>query len=137
VNILDENIPRPQRELLESWRIRVKQIGVNVGRRGMQDEEIIRFLKERRRSTFFSRDSDFHSRRLCHAHYGIVHLAIHISEVAIFVRRLLRHPDFNTYSKRMGKVIRVSSAGISFWQMGENLERRVTWSPESMELRRR
>lgn len=127
MNILDENIPRPQRELLQGWRIPVRQIGFNVGRQGMQDEEIVPFLIKQRRSTFFSRDDDFYSRRLCHAHYGIVHLAVHISEAAIFVRRLLRHPDFDTHSKRAGRVLRVSSGGISIWQINENLERRVGW----------
>jgi hypothetical protein len=130
VNILDENIPRPQRELLEGWRIPVKQIGFNVGRRGIQDDEIIPFLIRQRRSTFFTRDDDFYSRRLCHVGYGIVYLAVHISEAAIFVRRLLRHQDFNTYSKRVGRVVRVSSGGISFWQINENRERRAEWNPE-------
>jgi hypothetical protein len=130
VNILDENIPRPQRELLEGWRIPVKQIGFNVGRRGMQDEEIIPFLVKQRRPTFFTRDDDFYGRRLCHARYGIVYLAVHISEAAIFVRRLLRHQEFNAYSKRVGRVVRVSSGGISFWQINENRERRVDWKPE-------
>jgi hypothetical protein len=96
----------------------------------MQDEQIIPFLIKQRRCTFFSRDDDFYSRRLCHAHYGIVHLAVHISEAAIFVRRVLRHQDFNTSSKRVGRVLRVSSGGISFWQINENRERRVSWKPE-------
>ena len=130
MNILDENIPRPQRELLEGWRIPVKQVGFNVGRRGIQDEEIIPFLIKQRKSTFFTRDGDFYGRRLCHASYGIVYLSVHISEAAIFVRRLLRHHDFNTYSRRLGRVMRVSSVGISFWQLNENRERRVGWKPE-------
>ncbi len=41
MNILDENIPKNQRQLLESWRIRIRQIGFNIGQRGMQDAEII------------------------------------------------------------------------------------------------
>lgn len=45
MNILDENIPKQQRQLLESWRIRTQQIGFNVGRCGMQDDEIIIFLE--------------------------------------------------------------------------------------------
>jgi len=34
MNILDENIPKPQRELLEGRRISVRQGGVNIGRKG-------------------------------------------------------------------------------------------------------
>jgi hypothetical protein len=59
VNILDENIPKNQRQLLETWRIHVRQIGFNIGQRGMQDEEIIPFLLQRRHSTFFTRDEVF------------------------------------------------------------------------------
>ena len=42
MNILDENIPEDQRQLLRGWRIRARHIGLEVGRPGMQDEEIIR-----------------------------------------------------------------------------------------------
>jgi hypothetical protein len=31
VNILDENIPEHQRQILQKWRIRVYQIGYDVG----------------------------------------------------------------------------------------------------------
>jgi hypothetical protein len=127
VNILDENITRNQRELLEGWRISLRQIGYNIGQRGMQDDAIIPFLIKRRRNTFFTRDADFYDRRLCHAHYGIVHLAVHINETANFVRRLLRHPEFRTQASRLGKVIRVSSAGISYWQVDEARELRIGW----------
>ena len=106
MNLLDENIPKSQRQLLETWRQRVYQIGVNVGRRGMQDDEIIPLLLRVRRPTFFTRDGDFYSRKLCHAKYGLVYLAVEKYEVAAFVRRLLRHPEFDTQAKRMGSVIR-------------------------------
>lgn len=43
MNILDENIPKPQRELLEGWGVKVKQIGVNVGHKGILDDETSRF----------------------------------------------------------------------------------------------
>ena len=44
MNILDENVPESQRQLLRSWRIRVSQIGDDVGRKGMKDEAIIPLL---------------------------------------------------------------------------------------------
>jgi len=44
VNILDENIPRHQRQILRSQRIRVRQIGYDVRRKGMKDDEIIPWL---------------------------------------------------------------------------------------------
>lgn len=39
MNILDENIPEGQRQLLRSWRIQTKQIVHDIGRQGMKDEE--------------------------------------------------------------------------------------------------
>ena len=66
MNVLDEDIPKGQRLLLESWRVRVQQIGVHIGRRGMADEAITPMLLRRRRPTFFTRDEGFYesTRRL-------------------------------------------------------------------------
>lgn len=127
MNILDENIPKPQRELLEARRLAVRQIGVNIGRKGLLDEAIIPLLLRLRYPTFFSRDSDFYKRELCHSAYCIVHLSVEKSEAALFVRRLLRHHDFKTQARRMGKVIRVSRAGISFWRRHQSREEHVEW----------
>ena len=127
MNILDENIPKPQRELLTSWRIAVRQIGVNIGRKGMLDEEIVPLLQHLRHPTFFTRDADFYKRHLCHAGYGLVYLSVEKSEAALFVRRLLRHPNFKTQAKRMGKVIRISHMGISFWQRHQSREQHIRW----------
>jgi hypothetical protein len=43
VNILDENIPEHQRQKLKDW-CRVYQIGDDIGRKGIKDDEIITFL---------------------------------------------------------------------------------------------
>ena len=72
MNILDENITESQRQLLRSWRIRVRQIGVDVSRKGIQDDEILPFLLTRRRPTFFTRDMGFYTRTFCHARYCLV-----------------------------------------------------------------
>ncbi len=127
MNILDENIPANQRQLLESWRVHVRQIGFSVGRRGMQDEELIPFLLGQRRPTFFTRDVDFYDRQLCHARYCLVYLDVDKNEMAAFVRRLLRHPACNTQAKRMGHVIRVSSAGLSIWRLHATKELALQW----------
>lgn len=127
MNILDENIPANQRQLLESWRVHVRQIGFSVGRRGMQDEELIPSLLGQRRPTFFTRDVDFYDRQLCHARYCLVYLDVDKNEVAAFVRRLLRHPACNTQAKRIGHVIRVSSAGLSIWRLHATKELALQW----------
>ena len=107
MNILDENIIENQRQLLRRWRIAVRHLGYDVGRQGMQDEEIIPFLHPLRRPTFFTRDLDFYASRLCHRRYCL---------------------ECNTVAKRMGAVIRVSHVGLSIWRLHAAQERHVEWA---------
>lgn len=127
MNILDENVPANQRQLLEHWHIRVRQIGYNVGRRGMQDDEVIALLLRERRPTFFTRDEDFYERKLCHRRYCLVYLAVDKNEVAAFIRRFLRHPVVDTLPKRLGSVIRVSRAGLAMWRIRASRPITVVW----------
>jgi hypothetical protein len=53
MNILDENIPEDQRSQLLTWGISIHQVGFDVGRKGMKDEEIIPFLHTLRDTSFF------------------------------------------------------------------------------------
>ena len=115
--ILDENIPRNQRELLISWRISIRQIGYDTGRKGIQDDEIIPLLHQLRRPSFFTRDADFFNRQLCHQGYCLVYLDVDKYEAALFIRRILRHPELNTQVKRMGTVIRIAHKGISYYRL--------------------
>lgn len=127
MNILDENILSDQRRLLKSWRIAVHQIGYDLGRKGMQDDAIVPLLHQLKSPTFFTRDGDFYDRTLCHAHYCLVQLKVEKYEVANFIRRLLRQPQFNTYAKRKGTVIRVSHGGILLWNLHAEAERWIEW----------
>ncbi len=127
MNILDENISKNQRQLLESWRISIRQIGVNIGHRGMKDREIIPLLQQTRRPTFFTRDDDFFKPQLCHARYGLVYLDVEKYESAIFIRRLLKHLEFNTQARRMGNVIRVSQSGLACWRLHVRDEIHFEW----------
>lgn len=127
MNVLDENISESQRQLLRSWRIRVRQIGYEVGRQGMKDEEIIPLLHHIDPVTFFTRDIGFYHRDLCHPSYCLVCLATGQYEAASFIRRFLRHPAFGTQAKRMGKVIRVTHSGIRIWQLHAEKEEELMW----------
>jgi hypothetical protein len=127
VNILDENIPEDQYQLLRRRRISIRQIGRDVGRKGMIDEEIIPYLRSLRRPTFFTRDFDFYRRDLCHERYSLVCLGIRLTEVADYVDRLLRHREFNTQAKRMGAVIGVTPTGISVWRRRAARLARLPW----------
>ena len=128
MNILDENIIENQCQLLRSWRIQFHQIGYSVGQSGMQDKQIISLLHSLRRSTFFTRDDDFYNRKLCHAGYCLVYLAVRKDEAAVFVRRLLRHKEFNTTAKRMGTVIRVTHSGGTVWRAGDDDQIYFGWT---------
>jgi hypothetical protein len=93
----------------------------------MKDEEIIRLLLQLRSPTFFTLDFDFYQRNLCHTKYCLVCMDIEQNKTALFVRRLLRHKEFNTKAKRMGKVIRLSSVGLSVWQLHAERETHFDW----------
>ncbi len=127
MNILDENIIDNQRRQLLNWRILIRQIGYETGRKGMKDHEIIPFLHQLNQPTFFSRDDDFYKRKLCHAGYCLVYLDVRKEDVAVFVRRVLRHTAFKTKVKRMGKVIRASHVGLSIWNLHAEKEERLSW----------
>ncbi|MBE2232436.1 MAG: hypothetical protein IAE85_02990 [Anaerolinea sp.] len=127
MNVLDENIPRLQWYTLKSRRIAMRQIGYEAGRSGMQDEEIIPLLLSLRRPTFFTLDKDFYRPRLCHARYSLVWLDILQLEIATFIPRFLRHPEFDTEAKRMGMVIHVSHTGSWFWRLHGQKETHIDW----------
>lgn len=127
MNILDENINASQRQQLRSWRIPVRQIGVDLERSGIKDEEIIPFLYQLRRPTLFTRDLDFYRPTLRHLRYCLVCLTVERYEVAVFVRRFLQHPTFDTQAKRMGTVVRVSQTGLTIWRMYAAEEDHINW----------
>jgi hypothetical protein len=126
MNILDENIRADQRELLRRYRIAIRQIGHDVSQKGIKDAAIVPFLHQQRRPTFFTRDRGFYDGRLCNPAYCLVWLDVDKREVADFIRRTLRHPLLNTQAKRMGTVVRVSSADLHVWRR-HNTEERVNW----------
>jgi hypothetical protein len=130
VNVLDENILEGQRQLLRSWRVSVRQIGHEIGRKGLQDEEIIPLLLTFRRPTLFTRDLGFYSRQLCHGRYALVILAVGQYEAAHFIRRVLRAPEFDAQAKRMGAVIRATHSGLTVWRVHAEHETRHPWSDE-------
>jgi hypothetical protein len=49
-------------------------------------------------------------------------------EVATFTQRILRHPEFNTHGKRMGKVIRATRTNISVWLSHAEKEVLFDWA---------
>jgi len=127
MNILDENVPESQRTLLRSMRVALRQIGQDVGRKGMKDDEIIPLLHRLDRPTSFTLDGDFYDRRLCHEGYCLVHLDVDEEVAATHVRRVLRHPNLNTKAKRMGRVIRVLPTALAVWHIHQEQESHLSW----------
>lgn len=115
--IIDENFPDSQRQLLRGWRISFKQVAVEIGRGGMKDDEIIPMLHQLKQVTFFTLDDDFFRPDLRHAGYCLIYLDVSQYESAAFIRRVLHHPEQNTKKKRMGRVIRLSHAGLFIWEL--------------------
>jgi hypothetical protein len=118
VIILDHNIPEDQAEHLRNHRIHFRQIGFEVGRPEWDDQqEILRFLHATKQITFFTRDLGFFRVSWRHANYCLATLTVPVLETAHYISKLLRHPQFNTRAKRNGKVIRVSTKNINFWDI--------------------
>jgi hypothetical protein len=128
VILLDENTPPHQRHRLLKWHMPVRQSGYDIARKGIQDEEIIPFLRTLRRPTFITLDAGFYKREFCHARYGLAFMAVKQPEVATFVRRLLGHPEFDTQAKRMGAVMRVSHVNLSVWRLNSQKEIICEWT---------
>jgi hypothetical protein len=128
MNLLDENIPEDQCRLLRRWRIRYSQIGQHLGRQGMKDEQhILPLLHELPRPTFFTRDLGFFDESWRHANYSLVCLAVGQNEAALFIKRFLRHPSFNTKAKRLGTVALVSHGELRVWRLRVKHEEKVEW----------
>jgi hypothetical protein len=112
VNILDENIPEVQRNLLRSKRVPVEQIGLGIGRDGMQDEEIIPLLHGLDRPTFFTEDADFFSCRLCHERYCLVYLDIEDELIAAYIYRFFATSRVQDQGKAHGAGRSCRAGGI-------------------------
>jgi hypothetical protein len=128
MTILDENFPESQRQLLRGWRVPLRQIGYEVGRKGMQDEEIRPFVRHRRRTTFFTLDLGFYQRQLRHGRCCLVCVDVGQYAAAAFVRRLLRRRQFDTEAKRLATVIRLSQRGLAVWRLHAEEEIHVDWA---------
>ena len=92
MNILDENVPESQLRLLRKRRVRVQQIGQEVGRKGMKDDEIIR--------------------RLCHDGYCLVHLDVEEEMVAEYCSSDPPAPCFELQSQADGPSHSSLASGI-------------------------
>jgi hypothetical protein len=131
VNLLDENIRDDQRARLRKGRVPFRQIGKEISSNGIADENIIPLLHEFHRVTFFTQDRDFLNKDLCHDAYALVFLDVNAASVAEFIRRFLKHPRFNTQTKRMGLVVRIHPDGMEYWNKGRRRSQFLEWEPSA------
>lgn len=128
MNLLDENFPDDQRDLLRKFGVAVRQIGREVGRFGLSDEEIYSLLHRLRSVTFLTHDRDFSGVESCYHGYCLVWLGVKQDLLAEYARRVLRHPEFNTTAKRMGKVLTVGASGMTVFQRHQRSPHKVDWT---------
>jgi hypothetical protein len=112
---------------LRPSRIPFRQIGYELSRKGVKDPQIIPLLLRLKHPTFFTRDFDYFDAQLCHPDYCLVWLNVRPDEAAVFIRRFLRHPDFRTHGRRLGRIIRVHHDGINYWERGERRQTHIGW----------
>ncbi|MBC8228387.1 hypothetical protein H8E77_02420 [bacterium] len=126
---VDENMPRRFTLMLRTW-VSVGQIGHEVGRQSMQDDEIIpRLLLEVKRTTFLTEDRRIYRRERPHPGYCLVIVPeLSVSEIAALVRRLFRIPGFHTIAERMGKIVRITQEYIHWKELHQPGEQRQRWT---------
>lgn len=115
MNLLDENIPRDQADLLRHWKVRCHSISRDLGRHGIGDDAILPLLLQLKRPTLLTRDVDFFQRQLVHADYCLIWFDVRPEETAFFIRRFLRHSKFRSAAQRLGKVICVQPSKVRYW----------------------
>jgi len=127
MNLLDENIPLEQRDILEARGIRCRSVGPDIAKLGIGDDNLVALLHRLKQPTFFTRDQHFFKPRLVHASYGLVWLDVAPEEAAFFIRRFLVHPRFKTKLSRRGLVARVHHDGVHFWQRNRRALEFAAW----------
>lgn len=125
--VLDENLPAAQRLLLRKWGIRFRAVGVEVADSGAEDEDLIPVLHKLSRPTFFTLDRDFYRAEWVHPGHCLAWLDVRRREAAEFIRRFLRHPEFDTRAKRMGIVARVHPGGVVYWRAKARSPQSIPW----------
>lgn len=120
-------MPAEERDLLTSWKIRYRQVGRDVGRVGMTDQDILPLLRRLKPATLFTRDLGLYRREHRDPRFALVSLAVKESDTANSIRRFLAHPGFSTDAHRLGHVFLVSFEAIRVWAPRAAREKRVGW----------
>ena len=123
--VLDEQIDVEWYRLLKRRRS-FDKVGDGFGRKGLQDEQIYHLL-HRTGKTFHSQDSDYYHPNNRHKSYCLVYYEVKDAELVNYILRFLHHREFNTHAKRLGKVIKVTTQYIEYWEVGKQEKTRMEW----------
>ena len=125
--ILDENFRLEQQAVLSAWRIRARKIGRELAAFGTDDANLVPLLLRLPKPTLFTHDEDFWRQSLWHPAYCLAWLDMDDTLGARYVRRFLRHVDFDTTAKRLGKVVRVHPDGLTYCDSRHGKAKKVNW----------
>jgi hypothetical protein len=115
--VLDENMEESLRDRLGNLGMRIRQIGVDLAPKGIKDDNVIPLLHQLRSPTFFTQDSHYWDRRLCHLRYCLVYLDVWPQDAAKLIRAFLRQAQFETWNQRRGCVVRATKRRLAIWRL--------------------
>ena len=93
----------------------------------IKDERVPELLRRLREPTFVTIDMGFWNRGLRDNKFCVLCFALRNDEqdqLPELLRRVVRVPEFHTKASRMGKVARISTTELQYWELrSENLHR--------------
>ncbi len=126
-HILDEHVIASHAEEIRKKVPSVAQIGTDWGETGWDDiEQIVPHLHHSK-ATFHTLDEDFFKRRLLHNDYCIIFYDVSLKDFVECVQKILRHPLFDTHSKRLSKIIKVRITHITYWDSADYQIHETLW----------
>ncbi|MDL1891356.1 hypothetical protein FBQ87_00490 [Sphingobacteriales bacterium CHB3] len=125
--LIDENIISTECAKPKKWKSSVRQIGLDIGSKGMKDYEILPFLLQLRKLTFLTRDRDYYNHRLCHHRYCLAWFDVSAVQFSDYARLFLQHRAFRTQQQRLGKIVHISIGGITYWSLKSRVKRSLSW----------
>jgi predicted GTPase len=89
----------------------------------IKDQAIPALLRQQSQPTFVTINvSDFWQQIAVDDRFCVICFTLpdaRVREIASVLRTVLQHPLFSTKAKRMGKVIRITDAGVTFYTSGD------------------
>jgi hypothetical protein len=96
----------------------------------IKDDRVPQLLRQLRQPTFVTIDMGFWDKTLRDPRYCLLCFPLSNDEqfrLPELLRRLFQLPEFHTKAARMGKVVRVGTLQIDYWQPGEQRSHRLNW----------